>query len=509
MPTEILKIVLLGDGGVGKTALRNQFIHRRFTATYKATIGADFVTKEVDAEGRNVALQIWDTAGEYDFMNAPTKNDTELNLLQLGQERFQSLGVAFYRGADACMWVRVTRYVVDDSYLLYRPCRLVYDVTKPSSLASLPNWLSQFIRMADISDSHTFPFILIGNKIDMESSRTVSKRQGRDMARILKKESIEIAKRNGRVVTVGGFTQRHDRESTPNPETRLLSARIKRQTPVAFRGQATTRLFGVGKPSRSVADSGGGSGAMPTSSETPISEFDHPNRSASMKTHRPNHRDSVASQYTTASEFPSGRDSWNWFPGGSANAQQLLQRPSAPSEDGSEWFVSVGAPSSVAETDQSSIASTGTLTNGTSVVDGSESQEGVNDDDEGDEDEDEDGDEEAESEEEEEPEAGLRNSGWEIGGDSSNDRTPRGPLLTTTPPTPSTPQPPSLDSELPLFEASAKLGIRVEEAFAYIARTVQPPRFNFEIVSGDGEIENNISLEDQSARRRVGSSCAC
>ncbi|TPX69100.1 hypothetical protein SpCBS45565_g02704 [Spizellomyces sp. 'palustris'] len=83
MPKDILKVVLLGDGGVGKTSLRYQFIHKRFTLAYKATIGADFITREVETEdGRKVAMQIWDTAG---------------------QERFQSLGIAFYRGADACV----------------------------------------------------------------------------------------------------------------------------------------------------------------------------------------------------------------------------------------------------------------------------------------------------------------------------------------------------------------------------------------------------------------------
>jgi Ras-related protein Rab-7A len=55
----------------------NQYVNRKFSKQYKATIGADFLTKEVQVDDRLVTMQIWDTAG---------------------QERFQSLGVAFYRG---------------------------------------------------------------------------------------------------------------------------------------------------------------------------------------------------------------------------------------------------------------------------------------------------------------------------------------------------------------------------------------------------------------------------
>lgn len=80
-----IKVVLIGDGGTGKTSLRNRFLTNTFYPSYRATIGADFITKTLpldplNPEGEKATLQIWDTAG---------------------QERFQSLGSAFYRGADA------------------------------------------------------------------------------------------------------------------------------------------------------------------------------------------------------------------------------------------------------------------------------------------------------------------------------------------------------------------------------------------------------------------------
>ncbi|XP_058110910.1 ras-related protein Rab7 isoform X2 [Magnolia sinica] len=100
----LLKVIVLGDSGVGKTSLMNQYVHKKFSQQYKATIGADFVTKELQIEDRLVTLQIWDTAG---------------------QERFQSLGVAFYRGADCCV--------------------LVYDVNVLKSFDTLDNWHDEFL----------------------------------------------------------------------------------------------------------------------------------------------------------------------------------------------------------------------------------------------------------------------------------------------------------------------------------------------------------------------------
>jgi len=140
-----LKIVILGDSGVGKTSLMNRYSTGKFTGQYKATIGADFLTKEVvvtDWYGQRhvVTLQIWDTAG---------------------QERFQSLGVAFYRGADCAM--------------------LTYDLTDPHSLDNLNHWRSEFLNqvggpMAIASLSPTsaqFPFVVVGNKMDKTNDRLV------------------------------------------------------------------------------------------------------------------------------------------------------------------------------------------------------------------------------------------------------------------------------------------------------------------------------------------------
>ena len=58
-----VKVVAIGDSGVGKTSLIQMFEHTRFTENFKPTIGADFSNKEITIDGKIVMLQIWDTAG--------------------------------------------------------------------------------------------------------------------------------------------------------------------------------------------------------------------------------------------------------------------------------------------------------------------------------------------------------------------------------------------------------------------------------------------------------------
>ncbi len=64
---QFLKIVILGDSGVGKTSLLQQYVNSKTSAQTKPTIGADFQKKEVMIENQIVNLQIWDTAGQEKF----------------------------------------------------------------------------------------------------------------------------------------------------------------------------------------------------------------------------------------------------------------------------------------------------------------------------------------------------------------------------------------------------------------------------------------------------------
>jgi len=128
----LVKLIILGDSNVGKTSLMTQYVNKKFEENYKATIGADFMTKEVDINGTLVVLQIWDTAG---------------------QERFQSLGAAFYRGADACV--------------------LVYDLTSQDSFQHLNAWHDEF----EIQAGQDKEFVMLGNKHDKEDMRVVPQKQ--------------------------------------------------------------------------------------------------------------------------------------------------------------------------------------------------------------------------------------------------------------------------------------------------------------------------------------------
>jgi Ras-related protein Rab-7A len=130
----VFKVVLLGDSSVGKTSLLRRFVRNDFSTDYKATIGADFLSKDVDVDGCKVTLQIWDTAG---------------------QERFHSLGVVFYRGAEACC--------------------LVCDVGDARTLQSLAKWRHEFeaANDTDLGESsqqqqqQQVVAVLLANKCDL------------------------------------------------------------------------------------------------------------------------------------------------------------------------------------------------------------------------------------------------------------------------------------------------------------------------------------------------------
>ncbi|KAH9549006.1 hypothetical protein CY35_11G118000 [Sphagnum magellanicum] len=136
----LMKILMVGDSGVGKSSLLIRFTSDTFADMSSPTIGVDFKLKMVNKGEKRVKLTLWDTAG---------------------QERFRTLTSSYYRGAQGIV--------------------LVYDVTRRQTFTSLSDvWLKEIERYSTKEDCIK---MLVGNKLDLESERVVTKKEGVDFAR--------------------------------------------------------------------------------------------------------------------------------------------------------------------------------------------------------------------------------------------------------------------------------------------------------------------------------------
>ena len=104
----MFKVVLIGDYGVGKSNLLSRFTRNEFNLESKSTIGAEFVTRSIQVDGKTIKAQIYDTAG---------------------QERSQAINSAYYRGAVGAL--------------------LVYDIAKHLTYENVERWLRELRDHAD------------------------------------------------------------------------------------------------------------------------------------------------------------------------------------------------------------------------------------------------------------------------------------------------------------------------------------------------------------------------
>lgn len=137
MPTEY-KIVVLGSGGVGKSALTVQFVQGIFVEKYDPTI-EDSYRKQVEVDGQQCMLEILDTAGT---------------------EQFTAMRDLYMKNGQGFV--------------------LVYSITAQSTFNDLLDLRDQILRVKDTDD---VPMILVGNKCDLDDERVVSKEQGINLAR--------------------------------------------------------------------------------------------------------------------------------------------------------------------------------------------------------------------------------------------------------------------------------------------------------------------------------------
>ena len=124
----LLKLVLIGSSGVGKTSLLRRYVDDTFITSFVTTIGIDFMIKTINIEGYTIKLQLWDTAG--------------------GQERFQTIARAYYRGAHAFI--------------------LVYDEYNTDSLNSWRDKLREY------GPCENVPVLILENKVDFSKSNSLN-----------------------------------------------------------------------------------------------------------------------------------------------------------------------------------------------------------------------------------------------------------------------------------------------------------------------------------------------
>jgi small GTP-binding protein len=134
----MIKIIVIGASGVGKTNLLTRFVDNKFDIETQATIGIEFKTKNMVLNGERLKIQIWDTAG---------------------QERYQAICDAYFRGAKGAI--------------------MVYDITKEETFLSIEKtWHKRLIEGAD----ENIVKMICGNKRDLENERAVTEEQGREFA---------------------------------------------------------------------------------------------------------------------------------------------------------------------------------------------------------------------------------------------------------------------------------------------------------------------------------------
>ncbi|XP_014514383.1 ras-related protein RABF1 isoform X1 [Vigna radiata var. radiata] len=133
-----VKLVLLGDSGVGKSCIVLRFVRGQFDATSKVTVGASFLSQTIALQdSTTVKFEIWDTAG---------------------QERYAALAPLYYRGAAVAV--------------------IVYDITSPESFSKAQYWVKEL-------QKHGSPDIvmaLVGNKADLQEKREVAVQDGTEYA---------------------------------------------------------------------------------------------------------------------------------------------------------------------------------------------------------------------------------------------------------------------------------------------------------------------------------------
>ncbi|XP_039296921.1 ras-related protein M-Ras [Nilaparvata lugens] len=142
------KLVVVGDGGVGKSCITIQFFQKLFVTDYDPTI-EDSYLQHTEVDGSYCVLDVLDTAG---------------------QEEYSAMREQYMRNGDGYM--------------------LVYSVTDKQSFDNIRHFHTQILQ---VKDRDTFPMLLVANKVDLVHARRVTEEAGRDLAQILGIAYIETS----------------------------------------------------------------------------------------------------------------------------------------------------------------------------------------------------------------------------------------------------------------------------------------------------------------------------
>ena len=148
----LLKFVIIGDSGVGKSNILLRYIYNSFSEEFKTTVGVEFGAKNIEIDKKVYRIQIWDTAG---------------------QENFRSIARAYYKNS-VCACV-------------------VYDISKHSSFEDIQVWIDDCTKQT----AKSVLLFLIGNKNDLNDEREVSYEEGEAYAKAHKMMFLEASAKTG------------------------------------------------------------------------------------------------------------------------------------------------------------------------------------------------------------------------------------------------------------------------------------------------------------------------
>ncbi|CAG8533995.1 25205_t:CDS:2, partial [Racocetra persica] len=165
----LMKILLTGDSGVGKSNLFLRFADDSFTHSFISTLGIDFKIRTIKMDGLRIKLQIWDTSG---------------------QERFRMITTAYYRGPMGIL--------------------LVYDVTDERSFNSILNNIRNWFSLVEKHADSRVNKILIGNKCDWVEKKAITKEEGQKLADEFRIKFLETSAKANINVEEAFFTLTRD-----------------------------------------------------------------------------------------------------------------------------------------------------------------------------------------------------------------------------------------------------------------------------------------------------------